>query len=186
MLRTFIALDIRSEEVIDNVNRIQSKIQERGVDARYVDARSLHFTVRFLGDTSDETIERVKTALLDVKARQVKVLYQGIGVFPGRHRINVVWMGVENSCKDELRSIAELVNKSISTFGFQSRGTFQPHTTIARIKTGRNRDKLVLLIDEHRDQIFGEETMEYVRLKKSVLTPKGPIYDDLLSIRLGE
>ncbi len=95
-------------------------------------------------------------------------------------------MGVENSCKDELRSIAELVNKAISSFGFQSKGTFQPHATIARIKTGRNRDKLVSLIDEHCDQIFGEETIDYVRLKKSVLTPKGPIYDDLLSIRLGE
>lgn len=185
-MRTFIALEIRNESVIENVNRIQSKIKEKGVDASYVDAHSLHFTVRFLGETSDEMIERVKTALSAVKARKVKVQYRGIGVFPGLHRINVIWLGVENSCKDELRAIADEVNKAILTFGFQSRGTFQPHATIARIKSGRNRDKLVSLIDEHQDQIFGEEILEYVQLKKSVLTPKGPIYDDLISIRLGE
>ncbi|MCZ6613714.1 MAG: RNA 2',3'-cyclic phosphodiesterase [Thaumarchaeota archaeon] len=185
-MRTFIALDIRNDGVIDNVKGAQSLIHESGVDARYVDARSLHFTVRFLGETSDETIDRVKKVLMNVKARKVKVQYQGIGVFPGRHRINVVWLGVENHCKDELRSIADEVNRAIFSFGIQSRGTFQPHVTIARIKSSRNRDKLLSLIDEHIDQIFGEETLDSVRLKKSVLTPNGPIYDDLLSIRLGE
>ncbi len=185
-MRTFIALDIGSDEVIDNVKSVQSLIRESGVDARYVDAKSLHFTVRFLGETSDETIERVKKVLLDVKARKVKVQYRGIGVFPGGDRINVVWLGVENRCKDELRSIADEVNRAIFSFGFQSRGTFQPHVTIARIKSSKNREKLLSLIDEHTDQIFGEETLDYVRLKKSVLTPNGPIYDDLLSIRLGE
>jgi len=98
----------------------------------------------------------------------------------------VVWLGVENRCKDELRSIADKVNEAIFSFRFQSRGTFQPHATIARIKSSRNRDKLLSLVDEHLDQIFGEETLDFVRLKKSILTPKGPIYEDLLSIRLGE
>lgn len=179
-------MDIRNHGVIDNVKRVQTLIHESGVDAKYVDAKSLHFTVRFLGETSDETLERVKKVLMDVKARKVKVQYRGIGVFPGRHRINVVWLGVENRCMDELRSIADEVNRAIFSFGFQSRGTFQPHATIARIKSSRNRDKLLSLIDERIDHVFGEETLDYVRLKKSVLTPKGPIYDDLLSIKLGE
>lgn len=179
-------MDIRNHGVIDNVKRVQTLIHESGVDAKYVDAKSLHFTVRFLGETSDETLERVKKVLMDVKARKVKVQYRGIGVFPGRHRINVVWLGVENRCMDELRSIADEVNRAIFSFGFQSRGTFQPHVTIARIKSSRNRDKLLSLIDERIDHVFGEETLDYVRLKKSVLTPKGPIYDDLLSIKLGE
>jgi len=179
-------LDIRNHGVIDNVKRVQTLIHESGVDAKYVDAKSLHFTVRFLGETSDETLERVKKVLIDVKARKVKVQYRGIGVFPGRHRINIVWLGVENRCMDELRSIADEVNRAIFSFGFQSRGTFQPHVTIARIKSSRNRDKLLSLIDERIDHVFGEETLDYVRLKKSVLTPNGPIYDDLLSIKLGE
>ncbi len=179
-------MDIRNHGVIDNVKRVQTLIHESGVDAKYVDAKSLHFTVRFLGETSDETLERVKKVLIDVKARKVKVQYRGIGVFPGRHRINIVWLGVENRCMDELRSIADEVNRAIFSFGFQSRGTFQPHVTIARIKSSRNRDKLLSLIDERIDHVFGEETLDYVRLKKSVLTPNGPIYDDLLSIKLGE
>ena len=179
-------MDIRNHGVIDNVKRVQTLIHESGVDAKYVDAKSLHFTVRFLGETSDETLERVKKVLMDVKARKVKVQYRGIGVFPGRHRINIVWLGVENRCMDELRSIADEVNRAIFSFGFQSRGTFQPHVTIARIKSSRNRDKLLSLIDERIDHVFGEETLDYVRLKKSVLTPNGPIYDDLLSIKLGE
>ena len=179
-------MDIRNHGVIDNVKRVQTLIHESGVDAKYVDAKSLHFTVRFLGETSDETLERVKKVLMDVKARKVKVQYRGIGVFPGRHRINIVWLGVENRCMDELKSIADEVNRAIFSFGFQSRGTFQPHVTIARIKSSRNRDKLLSLIDERIDHVFGEETLDYVRLKKSVLTPNGPIYDDLLSIKLGE
>ncbi|MFQ6011494.1 MAG: RNA 2',3'-cyclic phosphodiesterase [Nitrososphaerales archaeon] len=185
-MRTFIALDIRNEEVISNVSRIQSMIRGTGVDATYVDHRSLHFTIRFLGETGEDTIARVKSALSDVKARRVTVKYQGIGVFPGRQRINVVWLGVDKNCVDELMSISDGVNKAISRLGFRPEREFQPHATIARIKSGKNREELMAVIDNQQTPVLGEERLENIKLKKSTLTPDGPIYEDLQSISLDD
>jgi 2'-5' RNA ligase len=47
------------------------------------------------------------------------------------------------------------------------------------VKSGRNKDKLLALIREHENQDFGEEMIVSMRLKKSDLTPKGPIYSDV-------
>jgi 2'-5' RNA ligase len=48
--------------------------------------------------------------------------------------------------------------------------------TIARVRSGINRDALAKYIESMREYDFGQMTVKAVRLKKSTLTPKGPIY----------
>jgi RNA 2',3'-cyclic 3'-phosphodiesterase len=53
---------------------------------------------------------------------------------------------------------------------------FSPHMTIARVKSALNRDALVQYVESKRDEEFGKMAVKAVRLKKSTLTPRGPIY----------
>lgn len=56
---------------------------------------------------------------------------------------------------------------------------FNPHVTIARVKTGRNRELLASYIDQMKDYEFGKLPVSEVRLKQSVLKPTGPVYNTI-------
>ena len=60
---------------------------------------------------------------------------------------------------------------------------FTPHVTVARVKL--RTPELVRAVMENSTLSFGSFRAEEVRLKKSVLTPRGPIYSTVLSVRLG-
>jgi 2'-5' RNA ligase len=56
---------------------------------------------------------------------------------------------------------------------------FRPHLTIARVKTGHNRNELLERLKQLEDSEFGLVKAECLELKRSVLTPHGPIYSIL-------
>ena len=63
------------------------------------------------------------------------------------------------------------------------RTKFTPHLTIGRLKPNKinykNFESFKKLIHEHKNYEFGHFKISNVKLKKSDLTPKGPIYSDL-------
>jgi 2'-5' RNA ligase len=48
--------------------------------------------------------------------------------------------------------------------------------TIARVKSNLNREALAEYVESMRGQEFGKMPVKAVRLKKSTLTPRGPVY----------
>jgi 2'-5' RNA ligase len=59
---------------------------------------------------------------------------------------------------------------------------FSPHLTIARVKSGRNKAELARRVEENLNYEFGTVKANCLRLKRSDLTPKGPIYSTLREI----
>ena len=61
---------------------------------------------------------------------------------------------------------------------------FKPHLTIGRLKPNKinykNFDVFKKLINENKSLEFGAFNIDGIKLKQSVLTPKGPIYSDLV------
>ena len=47
------------------------------------------------------------------------------------------------------------------------------------MKSGKNKDKVKSTIEEFSDVEIGEMKVDKITLKKSTLTPSGPIYEDL-------
>ena len=47
------------------------------------------------------------------------------------------------------------------------------------MKSPKNKDKVKAAIEECKDVEIGEMTVDRIALKKSTLTPQGPIYEDL-------
>ena len=74
-----------------------------------------------------------------------------------------------------------MIRSKLSQLGFSPDKKFRPHVTIFREKNKIEGlpDKLEKFSSYH----FGKQTVSEIKLKKSELTPKGPIYTDLLVVK---
>jgi 2'-5' RNA ligase len=94
-------------------------------------------------------------------------------------RPRVLWIGVSQGAEQLVR-LAYVVREAVDKFAeHEEDREFTPHLTIGRIKSGRNVEKLRELVTRYRGVEFGVVTVDKIKLKKSVLTPRGPIYSDL-------
>lgn len=180
-MRAFLSFDIDSGQLRSSVEELQQEFAQAGADIKPVDLSILHFTIRFLGEI-DETQKQSIVRALEGKAKPIgKVEFVGLGVFPNESKISVIWIGVDENSVKELNERARKVNEELDSSGkFHSdaRG-FSPHVTIARVKTGRNRQELVSLVSKHRKDHLGECVLGPLRLKLSSLGSAGPTYSDL-------
>jgi 2'-5' RNA ligase len=112
---------------------------------------------------------------------------RGVGVFPSLRRPRVVWAGITEGV-EELTAIFRDMEPRLVEMDFKPESRpFSPHITIARVRSGRNRDRLIEEVMALEDTDFGGFEAKHVKLKKSVLTPRGPVYTDLaLSRDAGE
>jgi RNA 2',3'-cyclic 3'-phosphodiesterase len=56
---------------------------------------------------------------------------------------------------------------------------FTPHLTIARVRSGANKQRLVDLVERQENYDFGNIRGDCLKLKKSQLSSKGPAYTTL-------
>ena len=59
------------------------------------------------------------------------------------------------------------------------------HVTLARARDDRGLGRVRAVLQSHADETFAETRVDEIRLKKSVLTPDGPVYSTVDAIRLG-
>ncbi len=181
IFRGFIAIDISASplilDFIDNLKKIDAKL-------KIVEKDNIHLTIKFLGDTDEEDIDKIesimKEAVYNIKPFTLSI--KGTGVFPNRNYINVIWIGAERN--DILERIARRINNSLNKYK-KDKKPFSPHITIARVKWIKNKEQLLSILDDYRDTDFGEYVIENINLKKSSLTPKGPIYTTVRTVILG-
>ncbi|CAB49026.1 RNA 2',3'-cyclic phosphodiesterase [Pyrococcus abyssi] len=184
-MRAFIAIDV-SEEVRDSLIKAQEFIGTRDAKIKFVERENLHITLKFLGEIDEATAQEIKEILAEIAKRHKKheVRVKGIGVFPNPNYIRVIWAGVEND--EEIRKIAEEIDKALSKLGFKREEKFIPHVTIGRVKFVKDKLGLAEKLRELSNEDFGTFRVEAIELKKSTLTPKGPIYETLARFELSD
>ena len=108
---------------------------------------------------------------------------KGVGIFPNKNYIKIIWSGIEQA--DPLISIAKSLNTELAELGYkkEKRG-FIPHLTIGRVKNAQGKDQLIELIDHYQDVFFDTINVNSLVLKKSTLTPQGPIYETLKIVEI--
>jgi 2'-5' RNA ligase len=178
-IRSFIAFDIGEENVLRNFSSAQNMLAETGASLRLVRPENIHITVRFLGDISPRQVDEIHSEMEKIGFAPFDVEIKGLGAFPNLRRISVIWAGMRRGA-NELRQIFYQLEPGLQRLGFKpdAKG-FSPHLTIARVKTNRHKTDLVRRIDELEDYEFGFVRAECLRLKRSILTPQGPIYSVL-------
>ena len=181
-IRSFIAFGINNESVLSQFSEVQGTLLNTGADLKLVKPQNIHVTMRFLGNISLHLVDLIHEEMEKLTFTSFNVEIKGLGAFPSLRYARVVWAGIRNGA-DELVNIFDQLEPRLRELGFRpdSKG-FSPHLTIARVKTGRNKSKLVRCIQDLVDYEFGVVRADCLRLKKSVLTPRGPIYSTLREV----
>jgi len=177
-MRVFVAIEITSDKIIDSISKFQSEIN---INAKPVELHNIHFTLQFLGEISQDIVEKIIIALNSVRFSKFIIEFIGIGVFPKLKFPRVIWIGTDENSKKLLIDLAKKVENVLLPLGFTVDKPFKPHITVFRIKNKigdiekeLNKFKLVN---------FGTQEITGFKLKQSVLSSKGPIYSDLMEVK---
>ena len=182
-MRAFLSYDITDPIFLEKVQSLQNELKSTEADLKLVNAGILHFTIRFLGEIDETDKLQIVDALRGkVENFELELVFRGVGSFPDERRISVIWIGIDPASASRLEKQAKLVNsllESVHTLKSDESERFSPHVTISRVRSGKNKDKLVSFIHEHINQEIGSVKIKNLRLKLSHLTPSGPEYSDL-------
>ncbi len=182
-MRAFLSYDIDDLNFLGRVHSVQNELISIGADLKIVNPKILHFTIRFLGEIDEvDKTDIISTLRGRVEEFELVISFKGLGTFPDERRISVVWIGIDPKSGKEMEKQAAIVNnllKSVHTLQTVDDERFSPHVTIARVRSGRNKEELVNFVRENRSIEFGTTKIRNLRLKQSVLTPHGPEYSDL-------
>jgi 2'-5' RNA ligase len=182
IIRSFFAFDITDGEIIRRLEWVQGLLAKTGADLKLVKPQKTHITIRFLGNISPLMLDAMYEEIKQVSFPPFEITLRGLGAFPHLNRPRVVWAGIQKGA-DELVKIFEQLEPRLRKLGFKpDKKGFSPHLTIARVRSGRNKAQLAKAIRELEDYDFGSVKADCLRLKKSVLTPRGPIYSTLREI----
>lgn len=175
MVRAFVAVDL-PVELHEKIAEIQLKFNE--FKFKFVNPELVHITMKFLGEIPENEIPDISKALDNVKCEPFSSHVKGIGVFPKPKFAKVIWLG----CDGNFDVLYEQIEKSLSSFELEpTLHRFSAHATLARVKYLPKKKKadFLKLLDELKDFEIGYMDVKSIKLKKSTLTPNGPIYEDL-------
>jgi len=101
--------------------------------------------------------------------------------------LRVIWVGIQAG-EEQLRALQAEVETRLYELGYPLERRFSAHITLGRVKKPlRSKDELKRVLTKIaalREAEVGTMQVEAVKLKRSTLTPRGPIYDDLVVKRL--
>jgi 2'-5' RNA ligase len=178
-IRSFIAFDLSNDSVVNRIAAAQKMIIQTNADVKLVEPKNIHVTVRFLGEINPEMVEKVYSAMKNVKYTPFNIQLTGLGVFPTINYPRIVWAGITDG-SEQLKRIWEQLEPQLHDLGFAPEPEgFTPHLTIARVRSGANKQRLVDLVERHENYDFGNIRGDCLKLKKSQLSPKGPAYTTL-------
>jgi 2'-5' RNA ligase len=169
-MRVFIAIDL-TEDVKNYLKGIQQQLPE----AKLRTVKDFHLTLKFIGELTPERVERLKELLGEVKFGKFVVETAGIGVFPSEKYIRVVWIGLEP--EEPLLKLQQQI-EAVLAKEFRQEKNFKAHLTLARVKFVGDKAEFVRKLKEIKRE-RKKFVVERFILKKSTLTPEGPIYEDL-------
>ena len=173
-MRVFVAIEISDSDTLDSIENVQNKLE---VKAGAVSRQNMHFTLQFLGEISENMIDKIRNELKKIIFSEFDIQVSGIDAFPNSKNARVIWVGIKNPGAETLIQLAKKVENALMPLGFKQDKPFKPHLTIFRIK--KKNEDLSKDLKRFREYDFGKMKISSIKLKQSRLTPSGPIYSDI-------
>lgn len=171
-MRLFIGIKIEPNPEIMEILSAAKKL-----DLRIMAKENLHINLHFLGDVEPDKLEGIKKALDSVGGSgSFEIDMRNVGAFPNNEFIRVIWIGVVSA---QLVGLKEKIDSGLEQLGFNTESSYIPHITLARVPRQTDEARNLLC-----DKEFGRQTVEEIRLIRSVLGPGGPRYESIYSVRL--
>ncbi|GAB4305002.1 MAG: RNA 2',3'-cyclic phosphodiesterase [Promethearchaeota archaeon] len=181
--RAFVAVEVDDHDVLQRLAAVQDAFSGMALRLRPVALENVHLTLKFLGQVDDGLLPGLWRALegevngADPLSSGFDVELGGVGQF----KYSVLWVGVGEG-REQLAEVQRQVEAVTRRFGFPPENRrFKPHLTIARVKFVPRDLKREWMdrVNALREEPVGRVHVKRVELKKSVLTPAGPVYSTL-------
>ncbi len=177
MVRAFVAIDL-TEEIRNAFLELQEPLRGIRGGLRVVDPALLHMTLKFLGDVSEEAVPRIVSALQTVSFSPYEIHIGRISS-NSRHRPRVIWADVDDDGRSA--ELAGVIEETLEPLGFaREKRPFRPHITVTRVKTFH--PAIPSVLESLSSWEAGSMEVSRFFLKKSTLTPEGPIYETMAEV----
>ncbi|HYA48239.1 MAG TPA: RNA 2',3'-cyclic phosphodiesterase [Burkholderiales bacterium] len=175
-MRTFVAIDLEAglKQALEDLIR---KLKRTGADVRWVDARGMHLTLKFLGEVEAAAIPGVEQAVKEACSSHAPfpLILRATGTFPAARNPRVLWVGVAE--EPTLMSLQRAAEAGLERLGFPAETRpFHPHLTLGRVKGQARVREATAELDNYHDTVFGEMTARTLTLFESILKPQGAEY----------
>lgn len=192
-MRVFLAVEI-DEKLLDKIADVQKQFAECEAPVKYVETENLHCTLKFFGEIDDNKLNDI-IEVIESKIENhepFKLSIKKAGVFPNERYIRVLWLGMEDvepfsdiskspilmprKFLRDFRRLQKDLDEDFVKMGFEKERSYVPHLTIGRVKGAKNKQELLSKLKDLGDVEIGEMEINKIVLKKSELTPQGPVY----------
>lgn len=187
-IRAFLALEVNDKETIRNIETIQKKLTQIIEPIKTVETKNIHITIRFLANINVEMARKLYFFIeenVNLKLFKDGALeYDVVGMKDFNRRVFFVNLKGPTEILQKINGIVE--EELVNNYNFKRDSRFQSHITIARMKRSKtkkktfNREKYSELKKFYSGTILGRVKFHKLHLKKSTLTPSGPIYENLV------
>lgn len=186
--RLFIAVMLPTG-VQERLARLVDALGAHRAILRPVRPEALHFTLRFLGESTAGEERRVAAACAAgaAEVNPFQIAAGGFGVFPHARRPRVVWLGLREGAA-ELAALRDRVEDELLRHKvIAAREPFTPHLTLARVRndvTPAARAALGADVARLPNREQARCAVTAISLVHSALTPRGSSYTVLHNIPL--
>ena len=165
-----------------------SVLKKNQPQLKVVEPKNLHMTVKFLGNISESMAPKIFNILKEIndtlfQGKVFEYKLKGVGQF---NQYSVLWIkliGDIQFLQNIKNNVENLLNEKLK-IERDKRTKFKPHLTIGRLKKNKidykTFNNFKKIISEKVNLDSGIFTISEIKLKRSELTPKGPIYTDLI------
>lgn len=179
MVRLFVAIDL-PREIREQFRDVQDNLRLNRARLSMVDMESMHITLKFLGEVSGSYLPQITDTLQAIEGVSFSMDVGLIGANSNKAP-RIIWAEVHDP--GQCRDLAHTIDLALTPLGFEpEKRKFRPHITIARVR--QHHESLFSSLAEIASSCSGTIPVKEFILKKSELTPDGPIYTDILKVPL--
>ena len=177
-IRSFLAIEL-DEELVPKILDVQKEFKKTNANIKYVPSQNMHFTLKFFGNIDLDMVDDISSAVEKVikNYSSFDLNIKNCGCFPNKKVIKVLWLGLEEG--SPIKDLQKDLDKEFRKLGFKKEKNFISHLTIGRVKSPKNKKEIREAIEKLENIEIGNMSVSKICLKKSTLTPQGPIYEDI-------
>ena len=184
MPRVFIAADIYRKNEIQKVQQnLISCLNLEIRNLKLVAPENFHFTLVFFGEVNNSILDKIVTKISEIEFQSFEINYGIIGAFPNNNRANVVWIGLDGITKRAFNQMADKVISKLIELDIKLENEIEkeiiPHITLFRTK----KVSLNLNLHDVESDYDISDRIDTISVKKSMTTPQGPIYENIISVK---
>ena len=177
-MRCFIAIDIdeatrsRIEELAEQLRR---EAQLREFDAKWVAPKSIHLTLKFLGEVRDSEIAEVCRIVADTAGDHERFAVEAANVGSFGRPPRVVWVGINDA--GDLAKLQTDLDGRLADAGWPTdRKQYHGHLTLCRVKNTHAGKVLGDVLRRQEPVSVGTIFVDSLCVYSSDLTPAGAVY----------